>query len=525
MAAFQSGFQLGQDAYQRAMYNKARQEELGLRKAKDARDAELHGMTMDEKRRAVARENELAGIRTEMADFMGGINRQATNAALDADFDQAYQATAQGLAMPKMAAPSNAAHEAALTVRAPVDTTSPQFQQGLAALRSRYALASGDMKDFDAVTAAERARIAAQQDSDFALQVVQDPTGEAARGARIFVNNYSRKLSSRVDPKTGMTTFARINGDGDGYDEIKVPPADLGKLAVGYRRLQRGDIGGLDVIAAVNKDLAAVVREELKLDMEIGKANNDATYRSGQLRISQQQADQTGAYYRGLIDARNQAGRQNAAAVEFENQINGVLEGYQAAMAAGPQGREAAAIYAREYDQLRAVAAQRGLKVPPTLQALQAAQKNGPPMKPIKVEDAGQAYLVPQADGSQRLMYSDGRGGYIGENGVLPSDRAAVLAQAGVPQALIPNIVWSDDGTTVLYRGREYALNELEQLARDAARLGANDIYVDELQKLPHGTRPATGLGPRITSTPDPRAPSIYARPEDWAAYRAQQGR
>lgn len=281
MSAFARGMQLGQQAWTSAEEARIRNEELGLRKAKDARDAELHGMTMDEKRRAVARENELAGIRTEMADFTGGINRPATNAALDADFEQAYQATAQGLAMPKMAAPSNAANEAALTVRAPVDTTSPQFQQGLAALRSRYALASGDMKDFDAVTAAERARITAQQDSDFALQVVKDPTGEAARGARSFVNSNSRRLSSKVDPKTGMTTFALVNGDG--YDEIKVPPADLGKIAVGYRRLQRGDIGGLDVIAAVNKDLAAVVREELKLDMEIGKANNDANYKSGSL--------------------------------------------------------------------------------------------------------------------------------------------------------------------------------------------------------------------------------------------------
>jgi hypothetical protein len=322
-------------------------------------------------------------------------------------------------------------------------------------------------------------------------------------------------IMAERDPKTGVLG-----------EQFQVPLAVGRKLVVGRQLAEKGfGKEALQYLSGVDDNINTIIDRYTKNMLDVARVNNDATYRSGQLRISQQQADQTGAYYRGLIDARNQAGRRNAAAVEFENQINGVLEGYQAAMAAGPQGRDAAAIYAREYDQLRAVASQRGLKVPPTLQALQAAQKNGQPMKPVKVEEAGQAYLVPQADGGHRLMFSDGRGGYIAENGVLPTDRAAVLAQAGVPQSLIPNIVWSDDGASVMYRGREYDLSELKQLARDAMRLGANDILVDEQQKLPHGTRPATGLGPRITYAPDPRAPSIYAGPEDWAAYRAQQGR
>lgn len=304
-----------------------------------------------------------------------------------------------------------------------------------------------------------------------------------------------------------------------GFPSRTLTRAELIKGAMGIWELGNGDYNTgmqavLDTVKA-QRDLRNADRAE-----SIALAKNAA-----EMDFKNRELESADRYRRGILGRHAASQARSEAAAKLENDINGVLEGYQAAMAAGPQGRDAAAIYAREYDQLRAVAAQRGLKVPPTLQALQAAQKNGPPMKPIKVDDAGQAYLVPQADGSQRLMYSDGRGGYIGENGVLPSDRAAVLAQAGVPQALIPNIVWSDDGTTVLYRGREYALNELEQLARDAVRLGANDRRVEELQKLPHGTRPTDGLGPRITFAPDPRAPSIYARPEEWAAYRAQQGR
>lgn len=76
-----------------------------------------------------------------------------------------------------------------------------------------------------------------------------------------------------------------------------------------------------------------------------------------------------------------------------------------------------------------------------------------------------------------------------------------------------------------MYRGREYGLDELKLLARDAARLGANDIAVDEAQKLPHGVRQSTGFGPRITYTPDANAPSIYADPEAWRQYRESQNR
>jgi hypothetical protein len=129
-------------------------------------------------------------------------------------------------------------------------------------------------------------------------------------------------------------------------------------------------------------------------------------------------------------------------------------------------------------------------------------------------------------------MLSDGRGGYIAENGVLPTDRAAVLAKAGVPQSLIPRVVWADDGASVMYRGREYGLDELKLLARDAARLGANDIAVDEAQKLPHGIVPShrpwfvpPPMGPKLTYVPDPNAPSIYAGPEAWRQYRESQNR
>lgn len=364
-----------------------------------------------------------------------------------------------------------------------------------------------------------------QQAEDAAMNLPEDQVRSALTE---YLNTNKSDLPLFVFGKTkdGFLMAERDPQTGVLGEPFQVPLAVGRKLVVGRQLAEKGfGKEALQYLSGVDDNINTIIDRYTKNMLDVARVNNDATYRSGQLRISQQQADQTGAYYRGLIDARNRAGRQNAAAVDLENQINGVLEGYQAAMAAGPQGRDAAAIYAREYDQLRAVAAQRGLKVPPTLQSLQAAQKPGAGLKPVKVEEAGQRYLVPGADGSQRLMISDGRGGYIAENGVLPADRADVLAKAGVPQSLIPRVVWADDGASVMYRGREYGLDELKLLARDAARLGANYIAVDEAQKLPHGVRQSTGFGPRITYTPDANAPSIYADPEAWRQYRESQNR
>jgi hypothetical protein len=371
-----------------------------------------------------------------------------------------------------------------------------------------------------------------QQAEDAAMKMPEDQV-RLALVEYLNTNRSDLPLFVLGKTKDGFIVAERDPQTGVLGEQFHIPLAVGRKLVVG-RQLADEGFGkeALQYLSGVDDNIDAIIDRYTKNMLDVARVNNDATYRSGQLRISQQQADQTGAYYRGLIDARNRADRQNAAAVELENQINGVLEGYQAAMAAGPQGREAAAIYAREYDQLRAVASQRGLRVPPTLQSMQAAQKPGAGLKPVKVEEAGQPYLVPGADGSQRLMLSDGRGGYIAENGVLPTDRAAVLAKAGVPQSLIPRVVWADDGASVMYRGREYGLDELKLLARDAARLGANDIAVDEAQKLPHGIVPShrpwfvpPPMGPKLTYVPDPNAPSIYAGPEAWRQYRESQNR
>jgi hypothetical protein len=296
MSAFQSGFRMGGDMYQRVLDNKTRQEELAMKKAAEARAAEMHGLQADGLRRTASRENQLADLGMRMRDQVTGTDRAATTANLDADFDQAYQATGLGLQAPKMAGGSNAANEAALTVQRPVDVNSPQYQQGMAGLRAQYAITKGDMADFDRVQTAERTRIASADDSDYAMQVIRDPNGEAAVQARTFINNNSKTLGiDPPDPKTGMSTLRIIRGDRT--KSVDVNPADLGKIAVGVRRLQRGDVGGLDVIAAVNKDLAAAAASEFNIDLDVAKANNETAGKSADLGIKRAEAGAKAAYY------------------------------------------------------------------------------------------------------------------------------------------------------------------------------------------------------------------------------------
>jgi hypothetical protein len=377
--------------------------------------------------------------------------------------------------------------------------------------------------------------------------------GQSERGVKVqeLVDEVSKmpieaikQYAARLNTNESTLPFLMVGQDKNGYKFVTIDPktgTPLGKEFTAneaqLRELAAASVLGMagygqesmTRLSAVNKDIADIVDKMNRTTTAVVSSENDAT-KGGradqrgdrQVAVSEQNA-RTNEQYRRWVQSRGD--RQDAAlgaADEYQKKVDGVLEGYQAAVAAGPAGRQAAAIYAREYDQLRATPPNvRGLKVPPSLASLNAAQKGEGVSKPVKVEDAGQAYLV---DG--QLRWTDGRGGYIAENGILPLERSVALARAGVPENLIPQLPWNQDGTSVGFRGRSYDVNDKEdmrQLMKDYRTLGANDRLVDELQKMPNGQAPSSGFGPKITYRPDPRAPSIYAGEEDWANYRVLQ--
>jgi hypothetical protein len=536
MAAFQSGFRMGGDMYQQALDNKTRQEELGMKKAAEARAAEMHGLQVSGLRRKEATENELAGIRHETKNFQSGIDTAATNANLDADFEQAFQATGMGLQAPAMVGGSNAANEAALTARHNLDPNSLKYQLGLNQLAQRYATVSGDM---DKVTALSgQGRVLSFQDAMNASR--QEFVSMAPEQRSAFLESVTENagiplnvVPSQSKTKDGKPEYMVWV---EGKPRIRVDDATLSDIFAAGKNLDTyGDLAR-DFMSKGNDKIRQLFKDYVDIGDKVADTNNQAARYANadandaaRTEIAQQSATQQGEYYRGLVNARTKSEGQTAAATALENKINGVMEGYQAAMAAGPQGQKAAAIYAQEYDQLRATAGQQGLKVPPSIASMVAAQKGAGVQKPTKIEAAGTSYLVPQPDGTERLMFSDGRGGFIDEKGVYPEDRAVHLTkQMGLPPAMASQLEFSKDGRYVLApNGAEYDVadpKDAKQLREDMVAFAAQDPVEYENRMLLNRAPAPTGMGPRITMRNPDNMPSIYNRdPAAWAAYRQQQ--
>jgi hypothetical protein len=225
-------------------------------------------------------------------------------------------------------------------------------------------------------------------------------------------------------------------------------------------------------------------------------------------------AEDIAAYYRARTQNDRLRGGESEAQQAFQRKVDGVLEGYQTAVGLGPAGRQAAAIYAREYDQLRATTP-KGLRAPPSLSALNQAQQ---PEKPVKVEEAGVQYKM-----GGKLMQTDGLGGFISAKGVLPDARPAALKAAGVSDNNASRLIWSNDGDAVMFNNEEYDVRDKRDMKKLKEALDNFDVMqgriAEEERRRSNPTSPSgfngartTGLGPTYNYGAAPNAPSIYGR-------------
>jgi hypothetical protein len=140
--------------------------------------------------------------------------------------------------------------------------------------------------------------------------------------------------------------------------------------------------------------------------------------------------------------------------------------------------------------------------------------------KAVPVKEEGEKVMV-----NGRLMITDGMGGYLDPKAVLPSQRAQVLKAAEIPDNMVDQVQWNKSGTAVGFGGKMYDPKDpkdMRELKEDYVRLGANTIAVQEAQLNTPG-RPTTGMGPRLTYLPSENSPSIYATPEQRAAFARQR--
>jgi hypothetical protein len=272
-------------------------------------------------------------------------------------------------------------------------------------------------------------------------------------------------------------------------------------------------------VIQVNTDGTRSVFADAKNERELGMIVDAKAKPGGFLELAKydldvQKAKDIADYYRARTQNDRMRGGESEAQQAFQRKVDGVLEGYQTAVGLGPAGRQAAAIYAREYDQLRATTP-KGLRAPPSLSALNQAQQ---PEKPVKVEEAGVQYKV-----GGKLMQTDGLGGFISAKGVLPDDRPAALKAAGVSDNNASRLIWSNDGDAVMFNNEEFDIRDKRDMKKLKEALDDYDVLqgriAEEERRRSNPTGPSgfqgartTGLGPASSYGVAPGAPSIYGR-------------
>lgn len=282
-------------------------------------------------------------------------------------------------------------------------------------------------------------------------------------------------------------------------------------------------------VIQVNTDGSRTLFADAKNERELGMIVDAKAKPGGFLELAKFDLDQKKAEAAirasdATVRYRDQQGKALDAAKgltqkqeDFQRALDGVFEGYQAAMALGPQGRQAAAIYAREYDQLRANTP-KGLRAPPSIASMNEAQRAEKPEKPVKVEDAGVQYKV-----GGKLMQTDGRGGLISAKGILPDDRPTVLKTVGISDNNASRLMWSDDGETVMFNNEEFDIRDKRDVEKLNKMLKDYDVMnrtiAEEARLRANPTSPSgfqgartTGIGPASTYGVAPGAQSIYGR-------------
>ena len=272
-------------------------------------------------------------------------------------------------------------------------------------------------------------------------------------------------------------------------------------------------------VIQVNQDGSRQLFADAKNERELGMIVDAKAKPGGWLELAKydldvKKAEDIAQYYRARTQNESQRGVESEAQQAFQRKVDGVLEGYQSAVGLGPAGQQAAAIYAREYDQLRATAP-KGLRAPPSLSSLNQAQQ---PEKPVKVEEAGVQYKK-----GGKLMQTDGLGGFISAKGVLPDDRPAALKAAGVSDNDASRLMWSNDGDAVMFNNEEFDIRDKRDMKKLKEALEDYDVMqgriAEEARLRGNPTSPSgfqgartTGLGPASSFGVAPGAPSIYGR-------------
>jgi hypothetical protein len=311
--AFQAGFGLGSRIASDSMDRQERAARIKKDDEDRARRNELVDLQISDAKASRARQERANAVASQISDLTSGVDKAATNAALDADFDtelrkseaavKAENAARQGVTTTPTAAPadataatadpmaalgpaagiapvasplvrggSNMANQEALTVRNKVDPSSPEYRQQLSSLMSQYAAATGDMNQ---VRALEQERRATQEDALIGQRLKDyKATPEQIAGTTEYINKNSTRITMGKPDKNGLVRLSVAAADGTDASFSKLSRADQSKIYAAVGLLEINPTRAYQMIGEVNKELAAAIRDENVVTGNLATNNN-----------------------------------------------------------------------------------------------------------------------------------------------------------------------------------------------------------------------------------------------------------
>jgi hypothetical protein len=142
----------------------------------------------------------------------------------------------------------------------------------------RVALARRDMATYQAL--AEKGRTLAEDEA--ISKAMKQPVDDSLMQ---WVNSNHKQLSIGTPDKNGIAAFSVVTPDGKAMFG-RLNRADLAKLQGAAAIMDMNPTRAWEMVAGVNKDLAAALNVDNSLALNAGKANNEGAYQSGQVTNS-----------------------------------------------------------------------------------------------------------------------------------------------------------------------------------------------------------------------------------------------
>ena len=301
-----------------------------------------------------------------------------------------------------------------------------------------------------------------------------------------FSQTYSDNKTAPGKLTTGKNGLMTLTLDGG--DKIQMDRTQVAQYMTGLYKMQQGDPSGMTDISGVSDKLAGAA-EKMWLNMgNVAKLNNDVVHVTSQMANDSKRTGIAGA---GLKLRREEIADRKKAEPNPE-----LIAKYNDLMLQSEEAKDPK-VRAELDQQMRRVAAQISTGMGKPMQV--RGETGGKGLAPMsKIEEAGTGY---RDNATGAVKYADGRGGYIAEGGVLPTDRAGALKKAGIPDNLAADIPWGRDGTTVGFGGQAYDVNDpadMRALAQDYARLSGSEIAATEARNPAYPKSLKTGMGGEV---------------------------